>query len=191
MDRARVSFEDALRPAMVHFVAVPEMHQDLLAEVIAVMGTDALKTVVLIGVSIQSALKTAVKVIAAGVTGVLKDGALKSVGMAISASKGVVLMTDVFQTVVLELVASAMARSAAFAQAGVSAETVSLKISPAEKRLLTGLIQWLMICFGDGMPLKRHWRLVVRSIASGAQVRCAVLPNSCSFFGMPKPLEFL
>ena len=139
MNRAMVSFEDALRPAMVHFVAVPEMHQDLLAEVIAVMGTDALKTVVLIGVSIQSALKTAVKVIgvmviAAGVTGVLKDGALKSVGMAISASKGVVLMTDVFQTVVLELVASAMARPAAFAQAGVSAETVSLKISPAEKR---------------------------------------------------------
>ena len=165
VDRAMVSFEDALRPAMVHFAAVPETHQDLLAEaivvmgtgalnnavrmivalktavrVIAVMGTDALKTavmesavmetaVLMIGVSIQSALKTAVKVmgaivIAARVTGVSKDGALKSAGMANSALRGVVLMTGVFQTVVLELVASVMARPAVSAPAVASVETV-------------------------------------------------------------------
>ena len=160
VDRAMVSFEDALRLAMVHFAAVPETHQDLLAEaivvmvtgalnnavrmivalktavrVIAVMGTDVLTTavmetaVLMIGVSIQSALKTAVKVIgaiviAARVTGVSKDGALKSAGMAISALKGVVLMTDVFQTDVLELVASVMARPAVSAPAVASVETV-------------------------------------------------------------------
>ena len=232
VDPAMVSFEDALRPAMVHFAAVPKTHQDLLAEaivvmvtgalnnavrmivalktavrVIAVMGTDALKTavmesavmetaVLMIGVSIQSALKTAVKVIgaiviAARVTGVSKDGALKSAGMAISVLKGVVLMTDVFQTVVLELVASVMARPAASAQAEASAETVKLMISPAEKRLPTLLILWLTICSGAGMPPRRHSRPVVRSIASGAPARCAVLPNSCSFSGMPRPLEFL
>ena len=226
VDRAMVSFEDALRLAMVHFAAVPETHQDLLAEVIvvmgtgalnnavrmivalktavrviAVMGTDALKTavmesaVLMIGVSIQSALKTAVKVIAvkvigARVTGVSKDGALKSAGMAISALKGVVLMTDVFQTVVLELVASVMARPAASAQAEASAETVKLMISPAEKRLPTLLILWLTICSGAGMPPRRHSRPVVRSIASGAPVRCVVLPNSCSFSGMPRPPAF-
>ena len=182
VDPAMVSFEDALRPAMVHFAAVPETHQDLLAEaivvkgtdalktavrVIAVMGTDALKTavmesaVLMIGVSIQSALKTAarvtaVKVIAARVTGVSKDGALKSAGMANSALRGVVLMTGVFQTVVLELAVSVMARPAASAPAVASAETVRLMISPAEKRLPTLLILWLTICSGAGMPPRRH-----------------------------------
>ena len=110
---------------MVSFAAVPETHQDLLAEAIAVMGTGALKTVVLmIGVSIQSALKTAVMVTAARVTGVSKDAALKSAGMAISALRGVVLMTGGSQTVVLELVASVMARPAASAPAVASVETV-------------------------------------------------------------------
>ena len=46
VDRVMVSFEDADRPAMVHFAAVPETHQDLLAEAIVVKGTDALKTAV-------------------------------------------------------------------------------------------------------------------------------------------------
>ena len=192
VDPAMVSFEDALRPAMVHFAAVPETHQDLLAEaivvkgtdalktavrVIAVMGTDALKTVVrMIGVSIQGALKTAamvtvVKVTAAMVTGVSKDAALKSAGMVISALRGVVLMTGGSQTVVLELVASVMARPAAFAPAVASVEIVRLMISPVEKPLPMLLILWLMICSGAGMPLRLHWKPVVRSIASGAPVR--------------------
>ncbi len=182
VDPAMVSFEDADRPAMVHFAAVPETHQDLLAEaivvkgsdalktavrVIAVMGTDALKTVVrMIGVSIQSALKTAAKV-----TGVSKDAALKSAGMVISALRGVVLMTGGSQTVVLELVASVMARPAAFAPAVASVEIVRLMISPVEKPLPMLLILWLMICSGAGMPLRLHWKPVVRSIASGAPVR--------------------
>ena len=182
VDPAMVSFEDADRPAMVHFAAVPETHQDLLAEaivvkgtdalktavrVIAVMGTDALKTVVrMIGVSIQGALKTA-----AMVTGVSKDAALKSAGMVISALRGVVLMTGGSQTVVLELVASVMARPAAFAPAVASVEIVRLMISPVEKPLPMLLILWLMICSGAGMPLRLHWKPVVRSIASGAPVR--------------------
>ena len=140
VDPAMVSFEDALRPAMVHFAAVPETHQDLLAEaivvkgsdalktavrVIAVMGTDALKTVVrMIGVSIQGALKTAAMVTVVKVTGVSKDAALKSAGMVISALRGVVLMTGGSQTVVLELVASVMARPAASAPDVASVETV-------------------------------------------------------------------
>jgi len=165
VDRVMVSFEDADRPGMVHFAAVPETHQDLLAEAIAVMVTGALNNavrmivalktaasktavrvnavmetvalktavmetaVLMIGVSIQSALKTAVmvtavKVIAARVTGVSKDGALKSAGMAISALRGVVLMTGGSQTVVLELVASVMARPAASAPDVASVETV-------------------------------------------------------------------
>ena len=192
VDPAMVSFEDALRPAMVHFAAVPETHQDLLAEaivvkgtdalktavrVIAVMGTDALKTVVrMIGVSIQGALKTAAMVTAAmvtgvKVTGVSKDAALKSAGMVISALRGVVLMTGGSQTVVLELVASVMARPAAFAPAVASVEIVRLMISPVEKPLPMLLILWLMICSGAGMPLRLHWKPVVRSIASGAPVR--------------------
>ena len=197
VDRATVSFEDALRPAMVHFAAVPETHQDLLAEVIvvmgtgalnnavrmivalktavrviAVMGTDALKTVVrMIGVSIQSALKTAAMVTVETVTGVSKDAALKSAGMAISALRGVVLMTGGSQTVVLELVASVMERPAAFAPAVASVEIVRLMISPVEKPLPMLLILWLMICSGAGMPLRLHWKPVVRSIASGAPVR--------------------
>ena len=172
VDRVMVSFEDADRPGMVHFAAVPETHQDLLAEAIAVMVTGALnnavrmivalKTVVLmIGVSIQSALKTAVmvtsgKVTAARVTGVSKDAALKIAGMVISALRGVVLMTGGSQTVVLELVASVMARPAASAPAVASVETVRSRISPAEKRLPTLLILWLMICSGAGIPLRRH-----------------------------------
>ena len=182
MDRAMVSFEDALRLAMVHFAAVPETHQDLLAEAIVVKGTDALKTVVrMIGVSIQGALKTAalktaamvtvVKVTAAMVTGVSKDAALKSAGMVINALRGVVLMTGGSQTVVLELVASVMARPAAFAPAVASVEIVRLMISPVEKPLPMLLILWLMICSGAGMPLRLHWKPVVRSIASGAPVR--------------------
>ena len=197
VDPAMVSFEDALRPAMVHFAAVPETHQDLLAEaivvkgtdvlktavrVIAVMGTDALKTavmesaVLMIGVSIQGALKTAAMVTAAMVNfvkviGVSKDAALKSAGMVINALRGVVLMTGGSQTVVLELVASVMARPAAFAPAVASVEIVRLMISPVEKRLLTLRILWLMICSGAGMPLRLHWKPVVRSIASGAPVR--------------------
>lgn len=192
VDPAMVSFEDADRPAMVHFAAVPETHQDLLAEaivvkgtdalktavrVIAVMGTDALKTVVrMIGVSIQGALKTAAMVTAAmvtveTVTGVLKDAALKSAGMVINALRGVVLMTGGSQTVVLELVASVMARPAAFAPAVASVEIVRLMISPVEKPLPMLLILWLMICSGAGMPLRLHWKPVVRSIASGAPVR--------------------
>ena len=211
VDPAMVSFEDADRPAMVHFAAVPETHQDLLAEAIVVMGTGALKTavrviavmgtaalktavmetaVLMIGVSIQSALKTAARVTGARVTGVSKDGALKSAGMANSALRGVVLMTGVFQTVVLELAVSVMARPAASAPAVASAETVRLMISPAEKRLPTLLILWLTICSGADMPPRRHSRPVVRSIASGAPERCVVLPNSCSFSGMPRPPEF-
>ena len=145
VDRAMVSFEDALRPAMVHFAAVPETHQDLLAEAIVVKGTDALKTavrviavkgndalktvVLMIGVSIQGALKTAAMVTAAMVTGVKatgvsKDAALKSAGMVINALRGVVLMTGGSQTVVLELVASVMARPAVSAPAVASVETV-------------------------------------------------------------------
>ena len=160
VDLVMVSFEDADRPGMVHFAAVPETHQDLLAEAIAVMVTGALNNavrmivalktaasktavrvnavmetvalktavmetaVLMIGVSIQSALKTAVMVTVARVTGVLKDGALKSAGMAISALRGVVLMTGVSQTVVLELVASVMARPAASAPDVASVETV-------------------------------------------------------------------
>ena len=187
VDRAMVSFEDADRPAMVHFAAVPETHQDLLAEAIAVketdalktavrvidvMGTDALKTVVLmIGVSIQGALRTAAMVTGVKVTGVSKDAALKSAGMVISALRGVVLMTGGSQTVVLELVASVMARPAAFAPAVASVEIVRLMISPVEKPLPMLLILWLMICSGAGMPLRLHWKPVVRSIASGAPVR--------------------
>ena len=187
VDPAMVSFEDADRPAMVHFAAVPETHQDLLAEaivvkgtdalktavrVIAVMGTDALKTVVrMIGVSIQGALKTAAMVTVVKVTGVSKDAALKSAGMVISALRGVVLMTGGSQTVVLELVASVMARPAAFAPAVASVEIVRLMISPVEKPLPMLLILWLMICSGAGMPLRLHWKPVVRSIASGAPVR--------------------
>ena len=145
VDRVMVSSVDADRPGMVHFAAVPETHQDLLVEAIAVMGTGALnnavrmivalktavmETVVLmIGVSIQSALKTAVmvtavKVIDARVTGVSKDAALKIAGMVISALRGVVLMTGGSQTVVLELVASVMARPAVSAPAVASVETV-------------------------------------------------------------------
>tara|TARA_B100001057_G_scaffold326240_1_gene326436 strand:+ start:1006 stop:1617 length:612 start_codon:yes stop_codon:yes gene_type:complete len=150
VDRVMVSSVDADRPGMVHFAAVPETHQDLLVEAIAVMGTGALnnavrmivalktaalktavmETVVLmIGVSIQSALKTAVmvtsgKVTAARVTGVSKDAALKIAGMVISALRGVVLMTGGSQTVVLELVASVMARPAVSAPAVASVETV-------------------------------------------------------------------
>ena len=187
VDPAMVSFEDAHRPAMVHFAAVPETHQDLLAEaivvkgtdalktavrVIAVKGTDALKTVVrMIGVSIQGALKTAAMVTGVKVTGVSKDAALKSAGMVISALRGVVLMTGGSQTVVLELVASVMARPAAFAPAVASVEIVRLMISPVEKPLPMLLILWLMICSGAGMPLRLHWKPVVRSIASGAPVR--------------------
>ena len=187
VDRAMVSFEDADRPAMVHFAAVPETHQGLLAEAIVVKGTDALnnavrmivalKTVVLmIGVSIQGALRTAGMVTAAmvnvvKVTGVSKDAALKSAGMVISALRGVVLMTGGSQTVVLELVASVMARPAAFAPAVASVEIVRLMISPVEKPLPMLLILWLMICSGAGMPLRLHWKPVVRSIASGAPVR--------------------
>ena len=192
VDPAMVSFEDADRPAMVHFAAVPETHQDLLAEaivvkgsdalktavrVIAVKGSDALKTVVLmIGVSIQSALKTAAMVTAAmvtgvKVTGVSKDAALKSAGMVINALRGVVLMKGGSQTVVLELVASVMARPAAFAPAVASVEIVRLMISPVEKPLPMLLILWLLICSGAGMPLRLHWKPVVRSIASGAPVR--------------------
>ena len=177
VDPAMVSFEDALRPAMVHFAAVPETHQGLLAEAIVVKGTDALnnavrmivalKTVVLmVSVSIQGALMTGVKV-----TGVSKDAALKSAGMVISALRGVVLMTGGSQTVVLELVASVMARPAAFAPAVASVEIVRLMISPVEKPLPMLLILWLMICSGAGMPLRLHWKPVVRSIASGAPVR--------------------
>ena len=187
VDPAMVSFEDADRPAMVHFAAVPETHQDLLAEaivvkgtdalktavrVIAVKGTDALKTVVrMIGVSIQGALKTAAMVTVVKVTGVSKDAVLKSAGMVISALRGVVLMTGGSQTVVLELVASVMARPAAFAPAVASVEIVRLMISPVEKPLPMLLILWLMICSGAGMPLRLHWKPVVRSIASGAPVR--------------------
>ena len=158
------------------------MHQDLLVEAIAVMGTGALnnavrmivalKTVVLmIGVSMQSASKTVVTVTGAMVIGVSKDAALKSAGMAISALRGVVLMTGGSQTVVLELVASVMARPAAFAPAVASVEIVRLMISPVEKPLPMLLILWLMICSGAGMPLRLHWKPVVRSIASGAPVR--------------------
>ena len=182
VDRVMVSFEDADRPAMVHFAAVPETHQDLLAEAIVVKGTDALnnavrmivalKTVVLmIGVSMQSASKTVVTVTGAMVIGVSKDAALKSAGMAISALRGVVLMTGGSQTVVLELVASVMARPAAFAPAVASVEIVRLMISPVEKPLPMLRILWLMICSGAGMPLRLHWKPVVRSIASGAPVR--------------------
>ena len=145
VDRVMVSSVDADRPGMVHFAAVPETHQDLLVEAIAVMGTGALnnavrmivalktaalktavmETVVLmIGVSIQSALKTAVMVTDAKVTGVSKDAALKIAGMVISALRGVVLMTGGSQTVVLELVASVMARPAVSAPAVASVETV-------------------------------------------------------------------
>ena len=216
VDRVMVIFEDADRPGMVHFVGVPEMHQDLLPEAIAVMGTGALSNairmtaalkadvlkadVLKIVVSMQSALKTvvrviaakvtAVKVTAAKVTAVSKDGALKSAGMAISASRRVVLTTDVFRTVVLELAVSVMARPAASAPVVASAETVRLMISPAEKRLPTLLTLWLTICSGADMPPRRHSRPVVRSIASGAQERCVVLPNSCSYSGMPRPPEF-
>ena len=187
VDPAMVSFEDALRPAMVHFAAVPETHQDLLAEAIVVKVTDALKTavrviavmgaavlktaVLMIGVSIQSALKTAAMVTAAMVTGVSKDAALKSAGMVINALRGVVLMTGGSQTVVLELVASVMARPAACAPAVASVEIVRLMISPVEKPLPMLRILWLMICSGAGMPLRLHWKPVVRSIASGAPVR--------------------
>ena len=165
VDRGMVSSVDADRPGMVHFAAVPETHQDLLVEAIAVMGTgalnnavrmivalktaalktaalktavrvnavmatDALKTavmetvVLMIGVSIQSALKTAVMVTDARVTGVSTDAALKIAGMVISALRGVVLMTGGSQTVVLELVASVMARPAVSAPAVASVETV-------------------------------------------------------------------
>ena len=177
VDPAMVSFEDADRPAMVHFAAVPETHQDLLAEAIVVKGIDALKTVVrMIGVSIQGALKTAAMVTVAmvtgvKVTGVSKDAALKSAGMVISALRGVVLMTGGSQTVVRELVASVMARPAAFAPAVANVEIVRLMISPVEKPLPMLLILWLMICSGAGMPLRLHWKPVVRSIASGAPVR--------------------
>jgi len=211
VDRVMVSFEDADPLGMVHFAAVPEMHQDLLVEAIAVMGTGdlnnavrmivALKTVVrvigvlktaametavlMIGVLIQSALKTAARV-----TAVPKDVALTSAGMEISALKGIVLMRGDSQTVVLELAASVMAMPAAFALAAASAKTVRLMTSPAEKRLPTVLILSLMICSGAGMPRRRHWRPAGRSIASGAPVRCEVLPNSCSFSGMPRLPEF-
>ena len=141
VDPVMESFEDADRLAMEHFAAAPETQQDLLAESIAEMATAALNNavrrivarvtvVLIIGVSIRSALKTDARV-----TGVSKDVALKSAGMAISALRGVVLMTGGSQTVVLELVDSVTARHAAFAPAVASVEIVRLMISPVEKPL--------------------------------------------------------
>ena len=140
VDRVMVSSVDADRPGMVHFAAVPETHQDLLVEAIAVMGTGALNNAVRMIVALKTAalktavrvnavmatdaLKTAVMVTDARVTGVSKDAALKIAGMVISALRGVVLMTGGSQTVVLELVASVMARPAVSAPAVASVETV-------------------------------------------------------------------
>ena len=140
VDRVMVSSVDADRPGMVHFAAVPETHQDLLVEAIAVMGTGALNNAVRMIVALKTAalktavrvnavmatdaLKTAVMVTDARVTGVSKDAALKIAGMVISALRGVVLMTGGSQTVVLELVALVMARPAVSAPAVASVETV-------------------------------------------------------------------
>ena len=197
VDRVMASSEGGHHLGTVPFAAVPEMDQDPPAGVTAGMVSGALiHAVQRIAARVTVVLKTAVLKIVALMIGVSVQGDLKTAAreiavMAISASRGIALMTGVLLTVVQELGASVMARIAASVPAVASAGTVRLMASPAEKQLPTGLILWLMICFGAGTPPRRHWRPVVRSIASGAPARCAVLPNSCSFSGMPRPLEFL
>ena len=153
--RVTATSGDGDRPGAVHFAAVLEMDQEPLAGATAVMVTGALihavpmtavrvigvlkiaalKTVArMTGVSTQNALKTVARVTAVMVIAVSKVGALKIAVMAISALRGIALTTGVFLIAVLERVVSAMATTAAFAQAVASAEIVRLKISPAEKR---------------------------------------------------------
>ena len=166
--------------------------------VTAALTIDALK----IGVSVKGASMIAVMVIAVKGTvvmepvvmepGALKTGVSRIAAKAISALRGVGLKTGVLRTVVLEVVASVMAIPAASVPDVPNTKTVSrLQNNLVGKRLPMGLIPWLMICSGAVMPHRQRWRLVVRSIASGAPVRCVVLRNSCSFSGMPRPPEFL
>ena len=100
VDRVMVSFEDADRLGMVHFAGVPEMHQDLLVEAIAVMGTGALNNAVRMIV----ALKTVVRVI-----GVLKVAALKTAARVTAAMETAVLMIGVLIQSALKTAALAIA----------------------------------------------------------------------------------
>ena len=50
--------------------------------------------------------------------------------------------------------------------------------NPAVRPVLTAQRVSRTICFGGVMPPRRHWKPVGPSIASGALVRCAALPNS-------------
>ena len=177
--RVMESFEDGHRPGLVHCVAVQvvqEMDRDLLTGVIGVMASGALSN----AVRETAALKTAV----------LKVAALKPVAMVISASRDIVLMTGVSRTVVREDAVSVMGTPELSLPGGPNAMIVRPQTSPEEKLLPMGLIPWLMICSGAVMPPRRRSRPVVRSIASGAPVRCAVLQSSCSCFVMPSPPEF-
>ena len=202
--RVMESFEDGHRPGLVHCVAVQavqEMDRDPRTVVIAVMAsgalsnavreTAALKTAVLKVAALKPVAKlTVAMAIAAGATGVLKVAALKPVAMVISASRDIVLMTGVSRTVVREDAVSVTGTPELSLPGGPNAMIVRPQTSPEEKLLPMGLIPWLMICSGAVMPPRRRSRPVVRSIASGAPVRCAVLQSSCSCFVMPSPPEF-
>ena len=90
-----------------------------------------------------------------------------------------------------EAVASMMVMRATAGLVAPRRPTVDLTISPAVKRVPMAPNPLPMTCSGGVMPPRLLSKRDARFIASGAPVRCGVLPNSCSFFGMPKPLEFL
>ena len=182
-----VSSADALHPVVGHSEAPPETAADRWAGVIAasvVSMSAQVETVALTLVASMSAvLKTgapmnAVSTIAAPVTVVqviaaLMNAAQRSAGLVIGAQLAVV-----FRTV----------KVAGCVQVVPNDRTSVLMNNPAVRPVRMAPRVSRMICFGDVTPPRQHWKPVGPSIASGAPVRCEVLPSSWRYCGRRKRL---
>jgi hypothetical protein len=173
VDPAMETFVDADPPGPLDSAGDHGMHPEPLAVVIAVRVTAVRVIVDLTNVVLTSAvLKRGVSTIAALATSVSRVVVRRTVALKIA-----VLALD--QAFVPVPVVSAMATPAARVRDVLTAMTVRLRSNPAERRRPMEPTPLQMICSGAGMPPRRPLKLVVRSIASGAPVRCGVLPNSC------------
>ena len=168
VDPAMETFVDADPPGPLDSAGDHGMHPEPLAVVIAVRVIVDLTNVVLT----SAVLKRGVSTIAALATSVSRVVVRRTVALKIA-----VLALD--QAFVPAPVVSAMATPAARVRDVLTAMTVRLRSNPAERRRPMEPTPLQMICSGAGMPPRRPLKLVVRSIASGAPVRCGVLPNSC------------
>ena len=182
-----VSSADALHPVVGHSEAPPETAADRWAGVIAASV-----------VSMSAQVETVALNLAASMSAVLMTGAPMNAVLMIAGPVTVVLVIAGLMNAAQRIAGLVIgARVAVVSRAEKAASCVQVARSdlisvlmnnPAAKPVLMAPRVSRMICFGVVTPPRQHWRPVGPSIASGAPVRCEVLPSSWRYCGRRKRL---